>query len=245
MKSLSPMLSVIIPAFNEENFIAAILSRVVGVVLPYGAVMQILVVDDGSADGTVQVVEAFMERHTECNIRLLRHTENQGKGAAIRTALPYAEGGITVIQDGDEEYDPQDLALMYGRMIERKLPVLYGSRYLGGGRRRKSIYPSFYYGVRLLSITTNLLYGQHITDEATCYKMFRTSLLRSLPLKSRGFEFCPEVTALVARSGIRIEEIPIHYKPRSMEQGKKIHPRDGLQALWMLVKLKLFRRHTD
>jgi glycosyltransferase involved in cell wall biosynthesis len=233
------ILSVIVPTFNEAAHITNILKRLVEVVLPQNAVMQVIVVNDGSRDGTPEIVSAFIIAHPEKKIILLNHTKNEGKGAAILTALPYLEGCVTVIQDGDEEYDPQDLAAMYRVLTQRNLPVLYGSRYLGGGRRKRSIYPSFYYGVRLLSITTNLLYGQHITDEATCYKMFRTDLLCSLPLKCRGFEFCPEVTALIARRGVKIEEIPIRYTPRSTQQGKKIRARDGLQALWTLLKLRL------
>lgn len=232
------ILSVIMPAYNEAAHIAAILQRLVAVVLPDHAVMQIIVVNDGSCDATGTVVSQFMAEHPEQNITLLNHPENRGKGSAILTALPRVEGAVTVIQDGDEEYDPQDLALMYRFMSEHRLPVVYGSRYLGGGRRKKSIYPSFYYGVRVLSITVNLLYGQHITDEATCYKMFRTDLLQSLPLKCRGFEFCPEVTARLGRCGIKIKEVPIHYTPRSAAQGKKIRARDGLLALWTLLKMR-------
>ena len=120
------------------------------------------------------------------------------------------------------------------------MPALYGSRYLGGGRRDKSLYPMFYYGVRILSITANMLYRQHITDEATCYKMIDANLLKSMPLRCKGFEFCPEVTARLGRKHIRIEEIPIRYTPRSMEEGKKIRFKDGLLALWILIKYRLF-----
>ena len=232
------LLSIIIPVYNEERTIELLLQKLVGVVWPSGGSVQIIVVDDGSADGSARCVERFRQAHPTCSLILLRHAENSGKGSAIRTALPYAEGRYTVIQDGDEEYSPCDLAAMLAQMIDKDLKVLYGSRYLGGGRRERSLYPAFYYGVRLLSMATNLLYQQHITDEATCYKMFRTDLLRSLHLKCRGFEFCPEVTARVSLRGVRIDETAISYAPRSISEGKKIRIRDGLYAFWILLKYR-------
>lgn len=234
---MMPLLTVILPAYNEAAHIGTILERLVGVALPSGGSMQILVVDDGSEDQTAQEVRRFMAAHPDVDMTLSESGRNQGKGAAIRSVLPMAKGKYTVIQDGDEEYHPEDLAMMVGLMMERGYGVLYGSRYLGGGRLRKSLYPTYYYGVRLLSVTTNLLYRQHITDEATCYKMFTTPLLQSLPLRSRRFEFCPEVTALTALRGWKIPEVPIRYTPRSKEQGKKIRALDGWQAWWVLVKM--------
>ena len=232
-------LSVIVPVYNEASSIASLLQRLVQVEWPDNGQIQVIVVDDGSTDSTAQCVARFKKLHPQCNLIFLTHTENCGKGTAIRTALPYATGEYTVIQDGDEEYCPEDLAKMLSEMMKRNLKVLYGSRYLGGGRRECSLYPTFYYGVRFLSLFTNLLYRQNITDEATCYKMFRTDLLRSLKLKCRGFEFCPEVTARIARKGIRIEETAISYVPRSISDGKKIKARDGLHAVWILLKYRL------
>lgn len=238
---MSVLLSVIVPAYNEEPTIELLLQKLVEVVWPSGGNVQIIVVDDGSSDATSQCVNRFKETHPDCYLELLRHAENAGKGTAIRTALTCVKGEYVAIQDGDEEYDPRDLAMMLGKMMKDNLKVLYGSRYLGGGSRERSLYPLFYYGVRMLSAFTNLLYGQHITDEATCYKMFRKDVLWSLPLVCYGFEFCPEVTALVSLRGIKIEEVPISYVPRSISAGKKIRVADGLYAFWVLFKYRFLK----
>lgn len=238
------LLSVIVPAYNEAHTIELLLQKLAEVVWPAGGKVQIIVVDDGSSDATAKCVTRFSDTHPDCNIMLLSHERNWGKGMAIRTALPYVKGKYVAIQDGDEEYDPHDLAMMLDKMIGNHLTVLYGSRYLGGGRRDRSLYPAFYYGVRMLSAFTNLLYGQHITDEATCYKMFRADVLCPLPLKCKGFEFCPEVTALISLRGIKIEEVPITYVPRSISDGKKIRVADGLYAFWVLIKYRfVMQRH--
>ena len=242
---MSVLLSVIIPAYNEARTIELLLQKLAEVAWPSGGDVQIIVVDDGSLDATAKCVNRFSENHPDCHLKLLSHEKNLGKGMAIRTALPYVEGRYVVIQDGDEEYDPRDLAMMLAKMMEDNLKVLYGSRYLGGGSRERSLYPVFYYGVRMLSAFANLLYGQHITDEATCYKMFRADVLCPLPLKCRGFEFCPEVTALVSRRGIKIDEVPISYVPRSISAGKKIRVVDGLYAFWVLLKYRFIKqRHS-
>ena len=242
---MSVLLSVIIPAYNEARTIEFLLQKLDGVVWPSGCKVQIIVGDDGSSDATAKCVTHYRETHPDCHLKLLSHERNLGKGMAIRTALPYVEGRYVVIQDGDEEYDPRDLAMMLAKMMEDNLKVLYGSRYLGGGSRERSLYPVFYYGVRMLSAFANLLYGQHITDEATCYKMFRADVLCPLPLKCRGFEFCPEVTALVSRRGIKIDEVPISYVPRSISAGKKIRVVDGLYAFWVLLKYRFIKqRHS-
>lgn len=233
---MSDTLSIIIPAYNEADNVAVVLRMVCAVELPYGVGKQIILVDDGSADHTYARADEFRRAHPQEDITLLRHAHNMGKGTAIRTALPRAAGRYTVIQDSDNELDPADLAPMLKKMIDGHLPVVYGSRFLRKSPRR--LYRRYYYGARLLSALTNILYGQHISDEATCYKMFRTDLLKSLPLRCRGFEFCPEVTARVSRRGIKIVEIPVSYAPRSMEQGKKVRMRDGLQAVCTLLKYR-------
>lgn len=229
-------LTIIIPAYNEERNLASVLDSVMQVELPYGADKEIIVVDDGSADDTVGRVQSFIAANPQARINLTRHTSNQGKGAAIRTALPAVSGEYVIIQDADGELDPRDFAKMLSKMVDEDLPVVYGSRFLIAGGRLGSRF--FYYGNRILSALANVLYGQHLTDEATCYKLFRTSLLRSLTLRCRGFEFCPEVTAKIARCGIKIQEVPINYYPRTREQGKKVRLRDGVIAVWCLLKYR-------
>lgn len=229
-------LTIIIPAYNEERNLASVLDSVMQVELPYGADKEIIVVDDGSADDTVSRVQSFIAANPQARINLIRHTSNQGKGAAIRTALPAVSGEYVIIQDADGELDPRDFAKMLSKMVDEDLPVVYGSRFLIAGGRLGSRF--FYYGNRILSALANVLYGQHLTDEATCYKLFRTSLLRSLTLRCRGFEFCPEVTAKIARCGIKIQEMPINYYPRTREQGKKVRLRDGFIAVWCLLKYR-------
>ncbi|MBR3633360.1 MAG: glycosyltransferase family 2 protein [Bacteroidaceae bacterium] len=229
-------LTIIIPAYNEERNLASVLDSVMQVELPYGADKEIIVVDDGSADDTVGRIQSFIAANPQARINLIRHTSNQGKGAAIRTALPAVSGEYVIIQDADGELDPRDFAKMLSKMVDEDLPVVYGSRFLIAGGRLGSRF--FYYGNRILSALANVLYGQHLTDEATCYKLFRTSLLRSLTLRCRGFEFCPEVTAKIARCGIKIQEVPINYYPRTREQGKKVRLRDGIIAVWCLLKYR-------
>ena len=229
-------LTIIIPAYNEERNLASVLDSVMQVELPYGADKEIIVVDDGSADDTVGRVQSFIAANPQARINLIRHTSNQGKGAAIRTALPAVSGEYVIIQDADGELDPRDFAKMLSKMVDEDLPVVYGSRFLIAGGRLGSRF--FYYGNRILSALANVLYGQHLTDEATCYKLFRTSLLQSLTLRCRGFEFCPEVTAKIARCGIKIQEVPINYYPRTREQGKKVRLRDGVIAVWCLLKYR-------
>lgn len=230
-------LSIIVPTYNEGANLTAILKRLKEIVLPCEMEKEIIVVDDGSTDSTPLCAQTYVEQNPTQNIRILRHTSNQGKGMAIRTALKAVTGDFVVIQDSDIELNPSDLVPMLKTMLAKDLEVVYGSRFLNGNNPISNL--SFYYGTRLLSWVTNILYRQHITDEATCYKMFRTKLLRSIPLKCRGFEFCPEVTAKVARRGIKIAEVPIGYNPRSRAEGKKIRAIDGLKALYYLIKYRV------
>jgi dolichol-phosphate mannosyltransferase len=237
---MTKTLSIIIPSYNEGEKLYAVLERVQTVELPYGIGKEIIVVDDGSTDNTADYARQYIAQNPGCNVRLLRHSANQGKGMAIRTAITELTGDIVVIQDSDAEYDPNDLARMLKKMEDEDLQVLYGSRYTSHSANR-ALYRSFYCGTKILSWLTNVLYGQHITDEPTCYKMFRTPLLRSIPLKCRGFEFCPEVTAKVARRGLKIREVPISYAPRTVAQGKKIRAKDGLIAVWCLLKYRFVK----
>ncbi|MDY6851431.1 MAG: glycosyltransferase family 2 protein [Thermodesulfobacteriota bacterium] len=227
MNLTGPTLTIIIPAYNERETILDILDRVRAVNVD----KEIIVVDDGSVDGTADLLRSASSRP---ETRVLFHERNQGKGAAIRTGLAKARGRYTIIQDADLEYDPQDYIRLLAPLLEGRARVVYGSRILGAGQIRS--YNRYYWGGRFVSLVTNILYGSRLTDEPTCYKVFETWVLKDLNLTATGFEFCPEVTAKVIRAGLSILEVPISYQPRSFEQGKKIRPRDGLIAVWFLLK---------
>lgn len=219
-------LTIVIPCYNEEKTILEIFRRVEAAEL--GVTKEIVVVDDGSKDQTPEILKT-LERAT-----VILLPENRGKGAALRAGFAAATGDYVVVQDADLEYDPADLKLLVAKAREGH-KVVYGSRRLGRGRNPMAGL-SYYAGGVLLSWLTNVLYGTRITDEPTCYKMFERKLLLGLPLTCTGFEFCPEVTAQVARRGEKIVEVPIGYQPRSRHEGKKINWRDGLIAIWTLVK---------
>jgi len=227
-------LSILIPAYNEEATICQLLEKVCATELPVGK--EIIIIDDGSRDRTAEICKHFISAHPDVNIRYHLQEPNQGKGAALRQGIRMATGKWTVIQDADLEYDPDDYLPLLEWMQTHNGLVVYGSRFLN--RTNKHSYFSFYLGGRLVSFVTNLLYRQHLTDEPTCYKFFDTQFLQSIPLRCQGFEFCPEVTAKICKKGIRIHEIPIRYYPRSIEEGKKINWKDGLQAIWTLLKYR-------
>lgn len=222
--------SVLIPAFNESRTIARCLEAVYA--RNPGRDLEVIVVDDGSTDGTYEAALAAAKP----GARVLKHERNAGKGAAIRTALAAATGEVVLIQDADLEYDPAEYAALLQPIEEGRAQVVYGSRILKPDNVRS--YSSYYWGGRVLSWWTNVLYGSAITDEATCYKLFKTDLIRSFQLTCTGFEFCPEVTAKTLRRGIPIVERPISYHPRRIEDGKKIRWHDGVVHLWVLFKLR-------
>ncbi len=221
-------LSVIIPAYNERETIAEALRRVKAAPVD----KEIIVVDDASTDGTREILTG------DPDIRLLCHAHNQGKGAAIRTALTAVSGDVVIIQDADLEYDPEDYPLLLDPIRRGEARVVYGSRFLRG---RPAMRGSNLLCNRLLALMANLLYGAGITDEATCYKAFDASLLRELPLVCRRFEFCPEVTAKVRRRGIRIHEVPIRYTARTFDAGKKIRAWDAVEAFWTLLRYRFWK----
>lgn len=223
-------LSVLMPAYNE----AATLPHVVERVMAVPVEKEVIVVDDGSTDSTWQVIQELAARWPNA-VRPLRHDRNRGKGAALQTAAGHITGDVVIIQDADLEYDPADYPRLLEPFASPEVQVVYGSRNLG--RNPRSSW-SFYWGGRLLSWLANLLYGSRITDEATGYKAFRADLFRRLGIQSAGFEFCPEVTAKILRQGISIHEVSISYRPRSRSEGKKISWRDGLIAIWTLVKYR-------
>ncbi|MFA6504171.1 MAG: glycosyltransferase family 2 protein [Patescibacteria group bacterium] len=227
-------LSIIIPVYNEEQTVEKLLRKVNSVIFSNGATKEIIVVNDGSTDQTPNTLNHLK---SELNFTLLQMDKNRGKGSAIREGIKHVTGDYVVIQDADLEYDPQDLDTMMTLARKNDLLVVYGSRRLINENSQYSAL-SFYIGGVFLSWLTNLLYSQNITDEPTCYKMFKTNFLKSLPLVCERFEFCPEVTALAAKKGIKIPEVPIKYFPRRINEGKKINWKDGLQAAWTLIKFR-------
>jgi len=225
--STAPELTVIVPVYNEADTVVELLERV----LATSVSKQVIAVDDGSTDGSREIIERFAGEHPE--VELVCHDANRGKGAAVRTAIPRASGRYTIVQDADLEYDPADYGTLLAAAREQGARVVYGSRILGSRNRS---YHRYYWGGRFVSLVASILYGRWITDEPTCYKLFDTALLQSLPLREEGFGFCAEATAMVCRLGERILEVPISYHPRSIEQGKKIRWTDGLAAVWILLK---------
>lgn len=226
------LLSVIIPVYNEKRTVLEIIKRIKKVKIN----KEIILVDDYSKDGTREILKKIKAR----NIHVLFHDKNYGKGHAIRTGLKKVSGDMIIIQDADLEYNPADYLKLVKPVIEGKAKVVYGSRNLGKGKHEKSSL-SFYLGGVFLSKLANFLYGTRITDEATCYKLFRNDVIKNLNLKCEKFEFCPEVTAKIARRRIPIIEIPISYHPRNIKEGKKIRWADGVEAIWTLIKYRFVK----
>lgn len=222
------LLSVLIPAYNEVHNIQNILNKIGEVNIP----KEIIVVDDGSTDGTRELLNTLKSD----TIKVVFHEKNQGKGGAIRTAIAHSTGDIIIIQDADLEYDPQDYYKLIPVIESGKEKVVYGSRFLN--KQNKHSYFSFFLGGQVVTWITNILYFQNLSDEPTCYKVFDAKLLKSIKLNCTGFEFCPEVTAKIAKLGYKIPEVPISYYPRSISEGKKINWKDGVEAIWVLFKYR-------
>jgi glycosyltransferase involved in cell wall biosynthesis len=227
-------LSILVPLFNEEEFIGPLLQRVLDAPLPEGLDREIIVVDDGSTDGSAEIAEEIA-RACPDRVRVIRHPRNQGKGAAIRTAVEQARGEFCIIQDADLEYDPREYSHILKPLIEGKADVVYGSRFMIVGERRV-LY--FWHSVanRILTELANLAADLNLTDMETGYKAFRTSLLQSIPIRSERFGIEPELTLKLARRQVRIYETPISYYGRTYEEGKKIGFMDALEAIWIILR---------
>jgi glycosyltransferase involved in cell wall biosynthesis len=225
-------LSVIVPVFNERNTVVEVVRRMRAVELPDGIEREIIIIDDGSGDGTRDVLRQL----GDSTVRVLVHEENRGKGAAVRTGLALATGDYVLIQDADLEYDPDDWPKLIAPVIRGRASVVYGSRFTG---ERRNMLLLHWIGNRVLSLVTNVLFNSTLSDMETCYKLVDRKLLVDLGLRSDRFDIEPEITAKILKRGIRIYEVPISYMGREFDEGKKITWRDGFAALWTLVKFRL------
>ncbi len=222
-------ISVIIPVFNEKDTILEIIARV----RRTGIADEILVVDDGSSDGTREILN---EIDPSTDLRVVFHDHNQGKGAAVTTGIHQAAGEIIIIQDADLEYDPRDIPALLKPLDEGLADVVYGSRFLGAARR-----PTMFWHMianKLLTLMTNILYNNILTDMETGYKVFRRSVVENITIHARRFDFEPEFTAKVLKLKVRIFEVPITFNPRDYNEGKKIKLQDAFAAVWTLVKYR-------
>jgi len=223
-------LSIVMPVFNERNTIKEILRRVRQVDLG-DLEREVVIVDDGSSDGTRDILSMEEDSGT----RVICHAENRGKGAAVRTGFAAATGDLILIQDADLEYDPEDYPRLLEPVLKGKAQVVYGSRFTGP---RKNMLFWHYVGNRFLALVTNVLYNTTLSDMETCYKLFTREALEGIELRSDHFDIEPEMTAKILKKKIRIFEVPITYAGREMEEGKKITWRDGIPALWTLIKYR-------
>ena len=228
-------LSVIIPVYNERGTLEEVLRRVARVPME----KEVIVVDDGSDDGTRKILESLLENADPSDrLRIFFHEKNRGKGAAVRTGIEQAAGDWILIQDADLEYDPQDYPALLAPLLDGRADVVYGSRFLDGAHGTR--YFQHYLANRFLTFVSNLMTGLNLSDMETGYKVFRRQVLDGIRLLSNGFEFEPEITAKVARRGYRIYEVPISYNSRSYQEGKKITWVDGVKALWALLRFRFF-----
>jgi glycosyltransferase involved in cell wall biosynthesis len=227
------LLSIIIPVYNEKKTLKALVEKVQSLDLSsLNLDKELVVVDDCSQDGTLDVAQGLAD---EGKIRLIRHQQNQGKGAALQTGFQNARGDILLIQDADLEYNPEEYPKLLKPILDGKADVVYGSRFMGGEPHRV-LYFWHYLGNKFLTLLSNITTNLNLTDMETCYKVFRSEVLKAISLKEKRFGFEPEVTAKVARLGCRIYEVGISYTGRTYKEGKKINWKDGLRALWCIFK---------
>lgn len=234
-------LSVIIPAYNEERTVEQILRRVADVVLADGCTKEIIIVNDCSTDRTEERVKAFQAANPTVDVQYFFHEKNQGKGAAIHTAIGKATGDFLIVQDADLEYDPREFNILLRPVLDGVADVVYGSRFMGG-RPHRILFFWHSIGNNVLTLLSNMCNNLNLTDMETCYKLIRTSLIQPMPLREKRFGFEPEVTARLARlPDIRFYEVGISYYGRTYREGKKINWRDGFRAIYCIIRYGLFR----
>jgi glycosyltransferase involved in cell wall biosynthesis len=226
-------LSVIIPVYNEKNTIEEIIHRVLNVEI--GLEKEIIVVDDYSQDGTREILEEL----NHPNIKVYFHSKNQGKGAALQTGFSHAKGDIILIQDADLEYDPREYPILLEPILDGRADAVYGSRFLGGPHR--VLFFWHYIGNRLLTTFSNILSNLNLTDMETCYKAFKGEILKKITIKSKKFGFEPEITTKLAKLKCKIYEVPISYSGRDYNEGKKIGWKDGIAAIFHIIRFKFFK----
>ncbi|MDB9822152.1 glycosyltransferase family 2 protein [Deltaproteobacteria bacterium] len=226
-------LSIIIPCYNEKEYLPKLISLVKDSPVDN---KEIILVDDGSNDGTTQLIKSEIESIVD---KVIYHPQNFGKGSAIQSALEHATGDIVIIQDADLEYDPNEYPKLIAPIIEGKADVVYGSRFLGEGPHRVHLF-WHYVGNRLLTVLSNMFTNLNLTDMETCYKVFKTEIIKGIDLKEKGFGIEPEITAKAAKTKCRIYEAGISYYGRSYREGKKINWKDGFKALFVILKYGLF-----
>ena len=225
-------LSILVPVYNERAVVRASLAKVLEAPLPDGLEREIILVDDCSTDGSGEILEAFVASHPE--IKLFRKLKNEGKGAAIRTALGHATGDFVLVQDADLEYDPAEYGVLLRPLLEGRADAVFGSRYMAGEQRRIL---RFWHSMinHTITLLCNMFSDLHCTDIETCYKVFRTDLLKSIPIRSDRFGFEPEITMKTSKRKLRVYEVPISYHGRTFEEGKKIGWKDGVKALGVIL----------
>ena len=231
-----PLLSIVMPAYNEERWVETIVRRVMSQRLPVDR--EVVVVDDCSTDGTRERVEHVAKQYGEGEIRIFHHEKNRGKGAALRTGFEQATGDILLVQDADLEYNPEDYVRLLEPILDGRADVVYGSRFIGGPHRVHFFW--HYVGNRFLTTLSNMMTNLNLTDMEVCYKVFRREVVEGIRIRSDRFGFEPEITAKIARRKARVYEVPISYSGRDYSEGKKIGWKDGLKAVWCIFFFRFF-----
>jgi glycosyltransferase involved in cell wall biosynthesis len=226
-------LSIIIPCYNEKEFLSQLISLVKKSSVEE---KEIILVDDGSDDGTTDIIKSQLEEDVD---KVVYHPDNRGKGAAIQSALKYVTGDLVIIQDADLEYDPEEYKKLMVPVLEGKADVVYGSRFLGGSPHRVHLF-WHYVGNRLLTILSNMFTNLNLTDMESCYKLFRTEIIKGITIRQKGFGIEPEITAKIAKKKCRVYEVGISYYGRSYSEGKKINWKDGFKAIYVILRYGIF-----